>query len=189
MELSLCHCQPLCESWQGADCHLPPLMHADQLFTWQWGVSLGECHTCGGSCYLPTPFTSILSHDRENSLYKSTLSHHITLSVWAPCLSTSGWSRISKYSIGDVNRMYMFHRHTISYRSFGQQYDICQYHKVCRDTVQYRRLWSIWDYNKCQFNTVSYIFINSQKTDKMRFDHFITELFSGNIILFMASGI
>lgn len=27
--LSPCHCQPLCEPWQGADCHLPPLMHVD----------------------------------------------------------------------------------------------------------------------------------------------------------------
>ena len=59
-------------------------------------------------------------------------------------------------------------------------FDTIWYDTIRYDTIRYRGLQSIWDDVTCQFNTTSYIHINSQKATKIWFDNFITELFSGN---------
>lgn len=50
-------------------------------------------------------------------------------------------------------------------------------------------LQSVWDDTICPFNTASYFYINSQKANTILFDNFISELFSGNIILSVVSDI
>ena len=63
--------------------------------------------------------------------------------------------------------------------------DICRYHRWF-DLIQGP---SLWDHIICPFNTISYIYVNSQKKNEILIDSFITECYSGNMILSMVPDI
>ena len=75
------------------------------------------------------------------------------------------------------------HRVSSRYDIISTLWTTIRYLPISQSLMWFRSLRSIWDVVIFLFNTISYIYINSQKATKIRFNSFITGLFSGNIVL------